>query len=116
MAFLIDRSGFILTDENLLALGFKNIFAVGDIGSILERKYPKSGVYAVKQGPLLFKNIQSLIKGKSLSKFQPQRRALALISLGIKKAVASRGVFYASGAFVWFWKNLIDKRFMRRYQ
>ena len=114
--FLTDRSGFILTDENLLTLGFKNIFAVGDIGSILEKKYPKSGVYAVKQGPLLFKNIRSLIEGKSLSKFQPQSRALALISLGIKKAVASRGVFYASGAFVWFWKNLIDKRFMRRYQ
>ena len=46
----------------------------------------------------------------------PQRRGLALIGTGDRRAVASRGAFAAQGAYWWRLKEWIDRRWMRRYR
>ncbi|MEY3520896.1 MAG: Selenide, water dikinase, partial [Pseudomonadota bacterium] len=45
----------------------------------------------------------------------PQRQWLALISTGNRFAVASRGSLGFAGAWVWRWKDRIDREFMRRF-
>ena len=45
----------------------------------------------------------------------PQRQALALIGTGDARAVASRGPFAAYGRSLWWLKDWIDRRWMRRY-
>jgi len=108
--------GFIRTDQTLRVLGTENLFAAGDISSIDNQTYPKSGVYAVKQGPVLATNIENQINEVDLIPYRPQKHSLAILSTGGKHAVASRSLFCASGRWVWHLKDYIDRRFMRQYQ
>ena len=111
----LSDQGYIRVDEDLRVKSMHNVFAVGDIAHF-PRPLPKAGVYAVRQGPVLAQNLLRLVRGEPLQPFHPQRRYLKLISLGEKKALASRGWLYCSGAWVWRWKNRIDVGFMEQYQ
>ncbi|WP_308365844.1 MULTISPECIES: selenide, water dikinase SelD [unclassified Microbulbifer] len=111
----LDERGFVLVDEKLRAQGRANIFAVGDVASFAEQPLPKAGVYAVRQGPVLFHNLRAALIGKPLKGFRPQRHFLSLLSCGGKRAVAVRNGLAVAGGGLWRWKNHIDRAFMRRF-
>ena len=111
----VDERGFIRVDQTLKVIGRQNLFASGDIASMDGFPRPRSGVYAVRQGPPLAENLRCVLEGRPLRRYHPQPRALALISTGNRYAVASRGRLFARGAWVWRWKDWIDRRFMKRY-
>ncbi|MEE2731753.1 MAG: FAD-dependent oxidoreductase [Pseudomonadota bacterium] len=107
--------GFIPVTESLQVVGHERLFAVGDIARF-PTPIAKAGVYAVRQGPVLAANLSNIIAGRTLQAFVPQGRFLKLITLGERKAMASRGWFYARGDWVWRWKHRIDSGFMEKYQ
>ena len=111
----VDERGFVRVTTTLQVAGQSNVFATGDIASMDRFPRPKSGVYAVRQGPPLAENLRRALAGETLLDYLPQRRALALISTGDRYAVASRGWFFARGRWVWRWKDHIDRSFMKRY-
>ena len=111
----VDERGFIRVDQTLRVINRPNIFASGDVASMEGFPRPRSGVYAVRQGPPLAENLRRFLEGRPLLEYHPQPRALALISTGDRYAVASRGWLFARGAWVWHWKDWIDRRFMKRY-
>ncbi|MDE0443550.1 MAG: selenide, water dikinase SelD [Gammaproteobacteria bacterium] len=110
-----DAAGFVAVNEYLQSPSHEEIFAAGDVSHSAHQPRPKSGVYAVRQGPLLAENLRRFVTGRRLRRFRAQRHAMAIVGLGIGDAVASRGRFHASGAWVWFVKRWIDRRFMRKF-
>ena len=112
----LDADGFINVTDTLQTVTDPEIFAAGDIASMVNFKLEKAGVFAVRQGVPLTANLRRAVEGAPLAAYNPQRTWLALISTGDKYAVASRGWLSFAGAKVWQWKDWIDRRFMGKYQ
>ncbi|MCX7960677.1 MAG: selenide, water dikinase SelD [Burkholderiales bacterium] len=111
----LDDDGFIRVDATLRSVTDPHVFAAGDVASIEGHRLEKAGVYAVRMGPPLAENLRRALEGRPLVRYRPQRRFLSLIGTGARTAVASRGPFRASGAWVWRWKERIDRRFMAQF-
>ena len=111
----LDERGFVIIDETYSSPADRAVFAAGDIATMPAHPREKAGVYAVRAGPPLAENLRRALGGRRLRRAVPQRQALALIGTGDKRAVASRGRHEAYGAPVWWLKEWIDRRWMRRY-
>lgn len=111
-----DERGFIRVKETLESTSHAGVFAAGDNAALVSGSLAKSGVYAVRQGPVLAENLRRAAAGWPLKHYRPQRRFLSLVSTGDRRAIASRGALVFSGAWVWHWKDRIDRRFMQRYR
>ena len=110
-----DDRGFLLTDTYLRSTSSQQIFAVGDSGSIHGHQLPKAGVYAVRQGPILWKNINRSLMGLSPIAYRPQSNFLKLINVGDSSAVGQYRQLSFSGKWVMGWKKRIDDRFLSMY-
>ena len=91
------------------------MFAAGDIAAFGPRTLPKSGVYAVRAGPVLADNLRRALTGEPLRPFRPQRDALYLVSTGERHAIGTRNGLVVEGDWVWRWKDWLNRRFVRRF-
>lgn len=110
-----NAAGYVAINRYLQSTSHPEIFSAGDGSHSVDQPRPKSGVYAVRQGPTLAENLRRFATGRRLRRFRAQRHAMAIVGLGVSKAVASRGKYHASGAWVWSMKKWIDRRFMRKF-
>lgn len=111
----LDKRGFLNVGPTLQTTRDPKIFAAGDIANLTNSPLEKAGVFAVRMGKPLTKNLHRFVQGKKLLEYHPQKTWLALISTGNKYAVASKGSLSFSGHWVWQWKDSIDRRFMARF-
>lgn len=107
----LDDRGFVRVDESLRSVSHPHIFAVGDCAGLGEAK---SGVHAVRHGVVLEQNLRNLVANTPLVSYQPDPRALLIMSCGARYAIAARGTWSAEGRWAWWWKSWIDRRWLRR--
>jgi pyridine nucleotide-disulfide oxidoreductase family protein len=111
----LDAQGFVATGPCLHSVSHAGVFAVGDIASRPDAPHPRSGVYAVRAGPPLAVNLRLALGGAALQPYQPRARSLNLIACGPKRAIVAWGGHAAAGSWAWWWKNAIDRAFIRRF-
>ena len=111
----LDSGGFVALNACLQSLSHDDVFAAGDVASVAEYPRPKSGVFAVRQGIPLARNIVLRHRQRALKPFRPQTQFLSLISTGDRYAVASRGPWAFRGKWCWWLKDRIDRKFIRRF-
>ena len=111
-----DERGFLATKPTLQSLTSDAIYAVGDTGTIVGSETDKAGVYAVRQGPILWRNIQNVYEDRHMAPYEPQTDYLKLINTADGKSIAQRRGkgFYAK--WCWWLKDRIDRKFMEMYQ
>jgi pyridine nucleotide-disulfide oxidoreductase family protein len=110
----IDERGFVTVDATLRSTSHPSVFACGDCAAWVQ-PLPKAGVTAVRQGPVLSHNLRAASRGTALEPFVPRRRQLALLATADNRAIASWGAWSAQGAWVWRWKDRIDRAFVARF-
>ncbi|MGI8932640.1 MAG: FAD-dependent oxidoreductase, partial [Phormidesmis sp.] len=108
-------SGFLAVKDTLQTCSHPNIFAAGDVATMVNHPRPKAGVFAVRQGPPLYENLKRYVTGQPLKPFRPQSRYLNIIDTDTKSAIASWGPFAIHSRWSRRWKNHIDQKFMRLF-
>ena len=112
----IDERGFMTVDENLLSTSGRPVFVVGDAASLPFDYVMKAGVFAVREGPILWQNIQRTLDNKPLVPYRPQRDFLRLLNTGDGKAIAQYKGLSVTAKWAWKLKDRIDVVFMEKYQ
>ncbi len=101
----------------LQVAGHDDLFAVGDCATLIEYPAtPKAGVYAVRQGPYLARNLRAALADQPLEAYQPQRDFLTLLNLGDGTALGAKWGLSFAGRWAMRLTDRIDRAFMRRFQ
>jgi len=108
-----DERGFILVDDTLRSIANPDVFAAGDCATLRSEPVPRSGVYSLRQGETLAASLRNMARGESPLPYRPQRQALVLAACGRRYALAHRGGWSAQGRWVWWWKNYLDRRWVK---
>ena len=111
----VDDRGFLKIGRTLQSTSHPIIFAAGDVATIADDPRPKSGVYAVRAGPVLARNVRQYLQGRRLKRWSPQSKALALLGTADGKAIAVRGAHVSASRAWWWLKKWIDRRWMAKY-
>lgn len=103
-------------DRHLQSIGDRHLFGGGDCVSYRGVGLPKLGVFAVRQGPVIFNNLQASLEGEPLVEYEPQRRFLYILNLGDSTGLATYGPFVWRGRLSWKLKHYIDKKFVEEHR
>ena len=112
----LDPDGFVTVAPTLQSASHPYIFAAGDIAAVNNSPRPKAGVFAVRAGKVLARNLRRYILAKPLTSWTPQTHYLALIGIGDRRAIAVRGDVVMSGRLFWHLKCWIDRRFIKKFR
>ncbi len=113
----LDGRGFLLTDDALRSVADPRIFAVGDCGTLASHPdTPKAGVYAVREGPVLWESLKAAVRGGEPPRYEPQHGFLSILNTGDGRALLDYKGIVSHSRWAWRLKDWIDRRFMARYQ
>jgi NADH dehydrogenase FAD-containing subunit len=107
--------GALWVDRHLRSPNDHRIFGGGDAVAFRGNLLPRFGIYAIRQGPVLYHNLQATPRGEPLSSYTPQGRYLYVLDLGDGTGLAIYGPLTNRSRSALRLKHLIDRRFVREY-
>ena len=107
--------GSIQVNANLQSSNHPHIFAAGDCASISGLTIPKANAGSAAQGAALAANLLATMTNGPLSPYRHAPNALNLLSLGDKRAIATRSGLSLAGSWAWRWKDLGNRKWIDRY-
>ena len=107
--------GALWVDRHLRSPNDHRIFGGGDAVAFRGNLLPRFGVFAIRQGPVLYHNLRATLRGEQLSSYRPQRRYLYVLDLGDGTGLAIYGPLTNSSRPALRLKHQIDRRFVREY-
>ena len=108
--------GGLQVNEYLQSTHYQNIFGGGDCIHFQAEPLDKVGVYAVRQNPILYRNLMATLEGTQLEKFSPGGSYLLIYNLGDGEGVLSKWFITFSGKIAFSIKDWIDRRFIKAFQ
>ncbi|WP_417663365.1 FAD-dependent oxidoreductase [Pseudomonas sp.] len=109
-----DARGFVQVLPTLQSQSHGQVFAVGDCASLPGVR--KSGVYSVRQGPVLAHNLMAALREQPFKNYRPQKNSLALLATGDGGALLAWRGLSAGGQIYGRWKDYLDQSFIRRHR
>ena len=107
--------GGLWVDATLRSIADARIFGGGDAISYRGIGLPKLGVFAIRQGPVLYHNLQAVLRGEPLRGYEPRKRFLYVLNLGDGTGLAVYGPLVWRGRLAWRLKDYIDRRFTNEH-
>jgi selenide,water dikinase len=111
----VDAQGFLAVKDSLQSVSHPEVFGAGDCATSVANPRAKAGVFAVRAGPALARNLRAALSGGALEDHVTSPRFLALLATGARHAIGAWGPLAFSGGWVWRWKDRIDRRFVAKY-
>jgi selenide,water dikinase len=113
----LDGRGFLLIDDALRSVADPRIFAAGDCGTLASHpETPKAGVYAVREGPVLWASLKAAVRGGEPPRYEPQQGFLSILNTGDGRALLDYKGIVSHSRWAWRLKDRIDRRFLAKYR
>ncbi len=112
---LTGEDGGLWVDRYLRSPVAPEVFGGGDSVTFRGTGLPKLGVFAIRQGPVLFHNLRAVLRGEPLKPFAPQKRYLYVLNLGDGTGLGIYGALVWRGRSAMSLKRYVDKKFMGQF-
>jgi pyridine nucleotide-disulfide oxidoreductase family protein len=114
----LSKAGYFEVDETLRATDDTRVWGAGDCITLRDYPHvPKAGVYAVREGPVLARNLRGFCEGAaSAHRYRPQSGFLSLLSISRDRALLSYHGIALEAKWAQRLKHRIDWKFMERYR
>lgn len=109
---LTGADGGLWVNRYLQSVSDPRLFGGGDSVAFRGESLPRLGVFAVRQAPVIFHNLQAALRGEPLKAYKPQRRYLYVLNLGDGTGLAVYGPLVYRGRSALSLKRRIDSRFV----
>ena len=114
----LSKAGYFEVDETLRATDGTPVWGAGDCVTLRDYPHvPKAGVYAVREGPVLTRNLRGFCEDRgSAHRYRPQSGFLSLLSVSCDRALLSYHGIAIEAKWAQRLKQRIDRNFMARYR
>ena len=108
--------GGLLVNRYLQSPHYAEIFGGGDCIYFQDKPLDKVGVYAVRENPVLYRNLMASLEGKDLQPFDPGGDYLLIFNMGDGTGILRKKRLTFDGRLAFVIKDYIDRKFMRKFQ
>jgi len=110
------EDGGLLVNAYLQSVAYPEVYGGGDCISLQGHNLAKVGVYAVREGPILYHNLLVALEGGTMKPFLPQATFLLIFNLGNGRGIFWRRNWVWEGRMAFRLKDAIDRSFMKKFQ
>lgn len=110
----VGEDGGLSVNKYLQCVDHPEIFGGGDCVTPEKGRFPRIGVVACRQNPVITRNVIAALEKGKLSSFRERKSYLQIFNLGDGRGLMVKGRLWVSGRPVFRLKDAIDTRFVGR--